>query len=376
MCKLHKDVAIAVAKDPVTSAIDPLIYSVTLCSLAKFWVDKYMPDMGHIDGYSDYEMAVPPAQQSFLASGLEADVEKAREGQSERISFLRDVAIKIIKDNDLTLQSLHLPKRPDKSPRFLDQVMLSIYEGSPTEELSLKTKADNRKHEPLREVIEKIYQIPNYGCVLESALKSSISNLFINAPQNVNPTLLKLYNKFPMGLRTSFGSCSLHSGGGVVAHAVICGGLNTAIGGFSGVFMNVAMYAVAPVVAVGTTYAVEKYRINDFNPYKYIVPVVLSLGAAFAVSKYLPHEHSSDPKMAMFYALNAEQRHEELQRQYQRYLNLSSELRQAVEGESNRQDMTVAMFMASLEVCGADLVPRITAYEREKALNERRIELK
>lgn len=376
MCKLHKDVAIAVAKDPITSAIDPIIYSITICALAKFWIDKYMPDMSHIDGYSDYEMSVPSAQQSFLESGLETHIERAREGQLERISFLREASTKIIKDYALTPQSLHLPKHPDKSPRFLDQVMLDVYEGIPSEGLCLKEKSGHHKYEPLRAAIEMIYQVPNYGSVLETALKSSISNLFINAPQNTNPEVIKIYDKIPIKLRTSFGSCSLHSGGGVLAHAAICGGLNTAIGGFSGAFMNAAMYAVAPVVAVGTTYAVEKYRMNDFNPYKYIVPVVLSLGAAFAVSKFLPHEHSADPKMSMFYALNAEQRHGELQRQYQRYLSLSSELRQAVEKESKRQDMTIAMFMVSLEVCSPSLTSLITAYERRVRINQSEIELK
>lgn len=40
------------------------------------------------------------------------------------------------------------------------------------------------------------------------------------------------------------------------------------IGGFSGAFLNAAMYGIAPAVAMGTTYVVEKYRTNDFNPYK------------------------------------------------------------------------------------------------------------
>jgi hypothetical protein len=78
----------------------------------------------------------------------------------------------------------------------------------------------------------------------------------------------------------------------------------------------------------------------------------------------------------MFYALDTEQRHAELQRQYQRYLNLSPELRQAVEKESKRQDMTISMFMVSLEVCSPSLTSLITAYERRIRINQGEIELK
>jgi hypothetical protein len=128
--------------------------------------------------------------------------------------------------------------------------------------------------------------------------------------------------------------------------------------------MNAAMWGVAPAVALATTYAEEKYRFNDFNPYKYVLPVAISLGVAFGVSKFLPHEHSADEKMSWFYGMNAEQRYIELGRQQERYLKLSPSLRQEVEDESSRQDMTVSMFMVSLDVCGGELTPKIIAYER------------
>jgi hypothetical protein len=364
MCKFHKDVAVAVATHPESGKFDPVVYSITLCALAKFWVDKYMPDMGYLDGYSYYEMATPVAKEQFSASGLETYLQEQGEGAPERISFLRRVTERIIIGRGLTLESLNLPKHPDSSPRFLDKVMLDIYEGDPQNTLSLKAEAGQPLYEPMRQVLEAIYRIPNYEQAIEGSLKASIATLFIQAPENVSPAWLDLYRRFPVGLRTSFASCSLHSGGGVVAHAVLCGGLNTAIGGLSTTVMNSAMYAVAPVVAVGTTIAVEKYRLNDFNPYKLIVPVVLSLSAAFAVSKFLPHQHSDDPKMVQFYGLNVEQRHTELQRQYQRYLNLSPELRHSVEKEAKNQEMTISMFMVSLNICGGDLTPRIQAYER------------
>ena len=376
MCKLHKDVAIVVAKNLNTGEIDPLIYSITLCALAKFWIDKYIPDMSHIDGYSDYEMSTPDARKLYHLSGLEQEVAQIKAEKSDRKGFLRQAAEQIITEQRLTLVNLHLPKNPETSPRFLDKVMLDIYEGDPRQELSLKPVAGKPEFEPMRRVIETIYQNPSYQQALENSLKLSISNLFTNAPNNISPDLLKLYSCFSVGLRTSFASCSLHSGGGVMTHAVVCGGLNTAIGGLSTTLMNTAMYAVAPVVAVGTTYAVEKYRMNDFNPYKFIVPVVLSLSAAFAVSKFLPHEHSADPKMASFYGLNPQQRQVELQSQYKRYLNLSIGLRSEIEKEAKRQDMSISMFMASLNVCGGDLTPRINEYERKNTLNSNERELK
>ncbi len=376
MCKFHKDVAIAVATDPVTGAVDPLRYSITLVALAKFWVDKYMPDMGHQDGYSNYEMSSAAAQTSFRQSGLEQHLDKAREGQADRVLFLRHAANQIIAEMGLTPESLYLPERPDTAPRFLNTVMLGIYEGNPQIEWMVKDSVENKKHKPLRDAVARIFEIQGYTETIEESLKSSISNLFIQAPHHVKPKLLAAYDKFPSGLRTAFASCSLHSGGGALAHAVVCGGLNTAIGGLSGTLMNTAMYAVAPVVAVGTTWAVERYQLSDFNPYKYILPVAMSLSAAFAISTILPHEHSADPKMAMFYSLNAQQRYQELDKQYQRYSRLSPELRQGVEQESERQSMTIPMFMVSLDICGGQLTPRIRAYERLAQSDAQKIELK
>jgi hypothetical protein len=366
MCKFHKDVAMAVATDPVSGSVDPLRYSITLCALAKYWIDKYMPDMGYQDGYSNYEMSTETAQAAFTNSGLEQNLEKAREGQTERIAFLRDAVDGVIAERRLTSSQLFLPKRPEKSPHFLDSVMLSIYEGNPKIEWELRDveSVENIKHKPLRTVLECMFGIEGYKEAIEESLKSSISNLFIQAPSLANPHLLAAYDRLPTRLRTAFGSCSLHGGGGALTHLVVCGGLNSAIGGFSGVFMNAAMWGVAPAVALATTYAEEKYRFNDFNPYKYVLPVAISLGVAFGVSKFLPHEHSADEKMSWFYGMNAEQRYIELGRQQERYLKLSPSLRQEVEDESSRQDMTVSMFMVSLDVCGGELTPKIIAYER------------
>lgn len=366
MCKFHKDVAMAVATDPVTGSVDPLRYSITLCALAKYWIDKYMPDMGYQDGYSNYEMSTSAARTAFAHSGLEQNLRTAREGQAERIEFLRTSVDTVIEQMGLTPDALHLPKKPHKSPRFLDSVMLNIYEGDPKIEWELKDDEDvsNEKHKPLRHVLERIFAVEGYKDAIEASLKSSISNLFIQAPAQINSHLLKAYDNLPKGFRTAFGSCSLHGGGGALTHLAVCGGLNSAIGGFSGAFANAAMWGVAPAVALATTYAEEKYRYNDFNPYKYVLPVALSLAAAYGVSQFVPHEHSTDPRMSWFYGMNAEQRYEELNRQHNRYLMLSPELRKEVDVESARQSMTVPMFMASLEVCGGDLTPKIRAFEQ------------
>jgi hypothetical protein len=368
MCKFHKDVAMAVATDPFSGSVDPLRYSITLCALAKFWVDKYMPYMGYQDGYSNYEMSTAAAQHAFQISGLEKDIEKARAGQAERITFLRCSADTVIADLRLTRAALNLPKHPEKSPHFLDTVMMGIYEGDPTTEWELKNTSviSNKEFWPLRDALDVIYRIPGYKGAIEESLKSSISQLFLQAPHQVHHHLLTVYDKLPTGLRTAFGSCSLHGGGGALTHLVVCGGLNSAIGGFSGFFMNAAMWGIAPAVALGTTYAEEKYRLNDFNPYKYVLPVTISLAVAFGVSQFVPHEHSTDQRMSWFYDMNAEQRHIELERQHERYFKLSPSLRQEVDRESQRQNMTVSMFMVSLNVCGGRLTPMIMAYERNQ----------
>lgn len=66
MCKFHKDVAMSVATSPVTGQFDTVCYSLTLRASAKFWVNKYMPDMGHLDGYSPYELSSDAAQKNPL----------------------------------------------------------------------------------------------------------------------------------------------------------------------------------------------------------------------------------------------------------------------------------------------------------------------
>ncbi|MFA7275580.1 MAG: hypothetical protein WC043_02120 [Pseudobdellovibrionaceae bacterium] len=372
MCKFHKDVAVAVATRE-DGSIDPLRYSITLCALSKFWIDRYMPDMGHQDGYSNYEMASKAARQAFENSGLEKNYDRANAGQQDRVVYIRECVDAVIAERGLTSSDLYLSKTPDRSPRFLDQVMLGMYDGDPAQELSVKPVSENPKHEPLRRTVAELYRNSSFERVIEDSLKSNISRLFLEAPAKINPALMPAYDRLPTGLRTAFGSCSLHGGGGAAAHVVVCGGLNSAIGGFSGVFMNAAMYAVGPAVALATTYAVERYRLNDFNPYKYILPVAISLGAAFAANQVLPHEHHADPRMAWFYMLEPVQRHDVLEKNRQRYEKLSPELRQQVDVAAQKQDMTIPMFMTSLDVCGGDLTPRIWTFERQqRALTEGR----
>lgn len=139
--------------------------------------------------------------------------------------------------------------------------------------------------------------------------------------------------------------------------------------------MNAAMWGVAPAVAVATTYAEEKFRFNDFNPYKYVLPVAISLGVAFGVSKFVPHEHSTDPKLQWFYGANMIERHKLLAQQEARFHKLSSELQREVLDRSDDQKMTKEMFLLFLETCGGDLTPRITVYERQQVSREQKFVL-
>lgn len=366
MCKFHKDVAAAVAIDPYSGDVDPVRYSLALCALARFWVNKYMPAMGHLDGYSNYELSTDEPRQAFYASGLEQDLVAANDGNADRITFIRSVIDDYITTHRIDGASLNLPTSVSKNSQFLDEANGDIYGGNPAFALDINSSVKNSKHEPLRVAMETLYQRAGFIEAIEGGLKTSISNLFIDAPRHVNQAGLSIYSRIPSKLRNAFASCSLHGGGGALAHVVVCGGLNLGIGGFSGAFMNAAMYAVGPVVALGTTYATEKYRKNSFNEYKYILPVMLSLAGVFAVSKVMPHEHSTDPSMALFYSLSPAQRHEQLQKDYQRYLKLPVDLQREVDSEASKQKMTVAMFMTSLEVCGGDITPKITAFEKQQ----------
>lgn len=366
MCKFHKDVAVAVATNPVTGEFNPLFYSITLGAAASIWVDKYMPDMGDLDGYSDYEMSTSVAQQQFLESRLEKDPQKASAGQNERIEFLRRVTKEIVSEMGITLKDLHLPKRPDKSPRFLGMALDNLYEGDPKVGLTLKSDIEKLAHKPLRNVLERMFEIPGYQEAIENSMKSSISNLFITAPTRINKNLLKAYQYLPKGMRTAFGACSIHGGGGAVAHLVVCGGLNTAIGGFAAPLANAAMYTVAPIVASGTTLAVQKYKFKSFNPWEYGFAIAVSLGSAWAASQFLPHEHSTDPELQWFYGASMSERNRVLSEQAIRFEKLSVELQREVLREAEKQKMTKEIFLLALNTCGGDLTPRINAYEKKE----------
>jgi hypothetical protein len=367
MCKFHKDVAIAVAANPSTGDIDPVRYSLTLGALSRLWINKYMPSMGHLDGYSNYELSTTEAREAFLASDLPKDVRSANDNVFERRDFVRAVIDDYIVKHQIDRASLNLPKDPYKKPAFLDGANADIYEGSPAGPRDIKLYAEKPEHEPLRRAMDELFKQDGFLEAIDGLLQTSISNLMIDAPRQVNQTRLSIYDRLPFKLRSAFGSCSLHAGGGALAHVAICGGLNVAIGGFSSTFMNAAMYAFAPAVAVGTTYGVEKFKKNNVNEYKYVLPVVLALAAAFGASKIFPHEHSTDPRMEWFYSLNAPQRYDQLQKDYQRYLKLPEDLQRQVDEEASKQKMTPSMFMTSLEVCGGDLTPKIRAFEASNA---------
>jgi|GEM_PF-3223036 len=375
MCKFHQDVAFAVAKNPITGEQNMIQYALVINALAKFWINKYMPDMSHLDGISNYEMATQAAQASFRRSDIQSN---STITQSQRDLYLHQIRVavdEVIGLQSLSLAKLNLPQNPLRNAYAINQMMVDVYEGDPEVELSIRDEIKNKKFIPMADALRQLFLQPEFAEKLEALLKNNISTLMVPAPQIINQNILAVYESLPRNLRMAFSSCSLHGGGGALAHIIVCGGLNVTIGGFSGAFMNAAMYAIAPTVAVTTTYAVEKYRANGFNPYKYILPIAISLSAAFGVSKILPHEHSADPRMGWFYSLDTSGRHNQLQKDYQRYLELPSDLRKEVDREASNLKMTVSMFMTSLDVCGGDLVPKIRDFEANKQPKLREVEL-
>lgn len=241
MCKFHKDVAREIATDPQTGKIDTTKYQIALVSLAKWWVQQYMPSLD-VSGYSPYELATQQAQDAFKATHLPKSNSDIQSYKIENIPFLRH-AINTVVDQERYSFNFSQAK--------LDKSMYDLYEGNPHKELTLVEQSPTREFDGLRQAIDNFLKIPEVEEKLRTMLEHNIAKLFQDAPQKTNGLILKYYEKHP-SLRNAFNvcACSMGATGGFLASHAGC------VISPSLTFITAASGAVGNAIAIGSSVAV------------------------------------------------------------------------------------------------------------------------
>ena len=282
MCKFHKDVARAIATDPVSGQFDPSLYSVSLLVMAKYRIEQYMPAMFGCDGYSNYQMATPQAQAAFDQSGLAA---AANGASSADIAAMRDALLVATAGMDLSRAALHLPKNPVKDTRFLDEATVELFdgpgyytkanimrkgqppEGTPMgyvdDEIAFLDAAHKPAFEPIRAAATAFLAQPGVDVTLTKLFKESLAEKFSAAPDAVQPMLLDIYQRVPARLRATFKSCAAcvsgGAGGALTSHAgcVIALGVSSAGNAALGTGASLGLSGVFTAAGLGAWYGLR-----------------------------------------------------------------------------------------------------------------------
>lgn len=297
MCKFHKELAIDIATDPVTKKINPVAYSVSLVALAKYWIDRYMPDIPDCDGYSPYAMMSPKAVAALDKSGLEQDVALIGAFRDSNIGHVRTAILNLIEEQQLTLESLNLRKDPMKDERFLNNSMLAVFEGNPRIELTLRRTVDDPAYEPLRQAVEDFTGRDNIQAILQKLIEGNFARLFVEARSQVNPTVLRAYNKLPERLVGAFKTCATCVGGGtggaLVSH-VGCIAIPLFAGAGGTVLsasMNAFMLVSSPLIAAAVTAGYSKWRGQEQSIPRIAGSAAIAFAVAMGVNAMNGHDH-------------------------------------------------------------------------------------
>lgn len=358
MCKFHQQVANAIAEDPATGKVDTLRYSIALTALSRYWLERRLPGMDYLSGFSNFELAVPAVQSALSMSGMETDLPAIA---ARRIGYATDVRAELddlIEKNALSLQTLNLPQNPLSFKRPLNLMIASLFEGDPAKPLTLVSKAADPKHEPMRRAIAGLLSRPAVAEKLEQMLDDSVAELITRAPGATNGRLQSIYNSFPRGLRTAFGECAAHGGGGAVLGHAGCAGAMLLSGGAAASVMGPAMYIASPAIAAGLDYYFN-WRVAKVPSFARLAAVgVISVGVAAGVNRLLPHDHEagahthmSSEKAIWFESLPKPLQAEYLGGERAKFLRLTPALQNAVREESARENITPELFLLT---CGGE----------------------
>lgn len=241
MCKFHKDVAREIATDPQTGKVNKTKYQIALVSLAKWWVEQYLPTVSVL-GYSSYELATQQAQDAFNATELPKTETQMKVCRARNLPFLREAINKVVEEGKYSFSF---------SQTKLDKSMTDLYDGDPYKKLTLVSKSPTEEFETFRQAIDGFLKTPEVEERLKSMLEHNIAKLFQEAPQKVNRFILGQYEKRP-SIRNVFNACAcgMGAGGGFLASHAGC------IISPSLSFATAAGGAMGSVIAIGASFSI------------------------------------------------------------------------------------------------------------------------
>lgn len=290
MCKFHQEVARDVATDDA-GRFDPVLYNVVLLAAAKYRIEQHMPDMAGCGGFDRYEMVTPKAVDALKASGIEKPLEYIQSYRDRHIDTLRGALAATIARYGTTAQALGLPEKSALHDAFLDEATDTLFEGfdttgMATKPLELKTVAHKPAFQKFLDVTRDFAAQPGVGPILGKMVEHSFAKLFIEARQETNPQLARIYSRMPR-LPKIFNACAMcvRDGGSaaIVTHFITCVLLPGALGAaFSHAAMGPAMLISSPLVAVGVGYTLDKIRKQKISLARLAGSAALAFGIAGA----------------------------------------------------------------------------------------------
>ena len=349
MCKFHKDVARAIATDPVTDQFDPGKYSVTLLALAAFRLEQYMPPMHSCDGFVPAEMATDEAAAAFAASGLQTTDAVIDAYAAANLPALRAALDATAGAHTLTLQGLGIPDMitrdgykhcdkmaadPTQSGPFLDEALVELFDGYDDAgktlahgPLTLAAAAHKPEFERLRAAAADFMARPGVTDILKRMFEHSVARIFQNAAADLAAgrgfdqtdgcvmcghgsraehktehsaaTEQPQADKNVKSLSSVFVSCARCArdgvGGAAVSHIgcivtpLVAGAFGVAV---SGPLLAGIMMVTAPLVAVGATWGLDRLRGQKSSGLKLAGSAAIAVAMAMVISSLTGgHDH-------------------------------------------------------------------------------------
>lgn len=376
MCKFHTAVSFEAAIDPVTGELHRGHEALLRCALGNFWLERYMPEVGDIGGYSSLQMGAPHVQEIFKQSRLCKPLEQIKSEKPQAIACLRRRLKQMEEDEgfDLSPKGLHIPHGiyALALDAFLDKaVEFVFYEGDPkTENFVLKNSIEEKEFEPLFLALKKFIDDNETKAALRTLIEGSMATLFIKAPQISNAWLKAAYNGLPDKGRaivdyTYDTGRSFWQGFATGGTAAIVGhGIHYSLmaGASIGGAAAGAVGIVGSALAIGTLYgAWRKFAGGEYRPLKDHVQfagVQTAFSAVFAVGIALamPHNHMGGEEAMWFVALPHAMQEFEVKRARAIYGSLPNPLQERVLKRAG--DIGVSMELFLLKCDGTDPVMR------------------
>lgn len=366
MCEFHHRVAMAIAENPETGRVDLTRYSLASVALAGFWMARLMPDMSHLSGSSNLDMATPEAQAALKASGLDTNLDRIKRDRVELVPFVRSAIDEIIAQRSLDLKSLNLPKNPLGFRRPLNLMLEDLYEG-PTDRIRTLVKTPPRAgQEPMRAAMEILLAKPGIVPALERLINDSIIELMVKAPGENNPRLQQVFNCIPQPVRSTIANCAMHGGGGALATHALCLGGMAVSGGAGAALMGPAMYVGAPALAMGIETYVNWRNGAKASATRLAAAAAVSFGIAAGINQILPHDHDHmhNEKAEWFENLPGSVRTSYIESQRVLIAALPASLQEEVEEAAKNEGLPPEVFLLTCDGTNP-VVAKVNVYRRE-----------